>query len=171
MRWNPLLLFGLLPSVCLLLSGCPKPVPPGEALDDDEVAEAPPPPPRVPAAAEPVDANPCSVLSVRFDYDSAVLSPATQAALVENAECIRRNGFATVTIEGHCCELGSTEYNLALGQRRADVVLRYLVDLGLDPRALRSISYGEERPVATGASGDAMASNRRAEFDCGGGDR
>jgi peptidoglycan-associated lipoprotein len=69
-----------------------------------------------------------------------------------------------LTIEGHCDERGTTEYNLALGQRRADAARNYLVDLGIDGSRLSTISYGEERPFETGHDESAWSQNRRAHF-------
>lgn len=159
-------LFTVLPAaaVVLAMTGCPKPVPP-QVADEyirDELAT---PPDDGPAedVESPVD---CDVLRVPFAYDSASLSSQAQRILQDNAECIERRGLAHVTIEGHCCELGSTEYNLALGQRRADAIRRYLTDLGVDTAVLRSISYGEERPLTDGQGEATWSQNRRGEFVC-----
>lgn len=102
--------------------------------------------------------------SVNFDYDSSTLSSDSRRRLAENAEWIKTNANATVQIEGHCDSRGSVEYNLALGERRAKSVKNYLVSLGIDSKRLTIISYGEEKPIATGESEDAYAKNRRANF-------
>jgi len=102
--------------------------------------------------------------SVNFDYDSSTLSSDSRRKLAENAEWIKTNGKATVQIEGHCDSRGSVEYNLALGERRAKSVKNYLVSLGIDSKRLTIISYGEEKPIATGDSEEAYAKNRRANF-------
>jgi peptidoglycan-associated lipoprotein len=102
--------------------------------------------------------------SVNFDYDSSTLTSGTRKALAENAEWVKTNPKVTVQVEGHCDSRGSVEYNLALGERRAKAVKNYLVSLGIDSKRLTIISYGEEKPIATGDSEDAYAKNRRANF-------
>ena len=102
--------------------------------------------------------------SVNFDYDSATLSTDSRRRLADNAEWIKANANATVQVEGHCDSRGSVEYNLALGERRAKAVKAYLVSLGIDSKRLTIISYGEEKPIATGESEDAYGKNRRANF-------
>ena len=102
--------------------------------------------------------------TVHFEYDSSTLTQDSRKQLSENAEWIKNNGKSTVQIEGHCDSRGSVEYNLALGERRAKAVKNYLVSLGIDSKRLTIISYGEEKPIATGDSEDAYAKNRRANF-------
>lgn len=102
--------------------------------------------------------------TIHFDYDSATLSSGTRKDLAENAEWIKANAKVTIQIEGHCDSRGSVEYNLALGERRAKSVKNYLVSLGIDTKRLTIISYGEEKPIATGDSEEAYAKNRRANF-------
>lgn len=102
--------------------------------------------------------------SVNFDYDSSTLSSDARRKLAENAEWIKSNTNATVQIEGHCDSRGSVEYNLALGERRAKAVKNYLTSLGIDSKRMTIISYGEEKPIATGDTEDAYAKNRRANF-------
>lgn len=101
--------------------------------------------------------------SVRFDYDSSSLSTESRRQLGENADWIKANK-GTVQVEGHCDSRGSAEYNLALGERRAKAVKNYLVSLGVDSKRLTIISYGEEKPIATGDSEEAYAKNRRVNF-------
>ncbi|MFN7145234.1 MAG: OmpA family protein [Myxococcota bacterium] len=105
----------------------------------------------------------CNSKTVHFELDSTVLSPETRRELDTLAACLR-DANATVRIEGHCDERGTTEYNIALGQRRADAVQRYLVGQGVTPARLRTASYGEERPVDRSGSDAAHAANRRAEI-------
>lgn len=103
--------------------------------------------------------------AVYFDYDRSTLRPDAADTLKGHAEAIR--GFpdwAHVTVEGHCDERGTEEYNLALGRRRADAVKRYLVTLGVPEDRLRTVSYGELQPAATGHDETAWRENRRAEF-------
>jgi peptidoglycan-associated lipoprotein len=105
----------------------------------------------------------CASTTIRFDFDSTVLAMETRKSLDALAACLRNN-TATVRIEGHCDERGTTEYNIALGQRRADAVERYMVGLGVAPGRLRSVSYGEERPIDRSGTPEAFAANRRAEL-------
>lgn len=101
---------------------------------------------------------------VHFAYDSAVLTPIAQNILNQKAEWLRANPSANVVIGGHCDERGTIEYNVALGERRAESAKKYLVNLGIDANRLETISYGEERPIATGSNEEAWAQNRRAQF-------
>jgi peptidoglycan-associated lipoprotein len=101
---------------------------------------------------------------VFFDYDSAELSPAAQAALNENAALMKRYPTWTITIEGHCDERGSAEYNLALGERRAVSARAYLLSLGVGSDRLRTISYGKEFPFDPGTDEASWSKNRRAHF-------
>ena len=101
---------------------------------------------------------------VLFAYDSSELDSASMALLKVKAEWLMANPGQRATVEGHCDERGTTEYNLALGERRAAVVKAYLVNLGVSSSRLSTISYGEEQPIATGASEGAYRLNRRAHF-------
>ncbi len=102
--------------------------------------------------------------TVYFAYDSAELGEETRRALQANAEWLKSNPRFKIRVEGHCDERGTVEYNLALGQRRADATRDYLGSLGVDARRLTTISYGEERPAAVGHDDSAWSQNRRAEF-------
>jgi len=102
--------------------------------------------------------------TVHFELDSSTLTGETKKELSENADWIKANPKVTVQIEGHCDSRGSVEYNLALGERRAKAVKNYLVSLGLDSKRMTIISYGEEKPIATGDTEEAYAKNRRANF-------
>ena len=101
---------------------------------------------------------------IYFDFDKSTLTPAAQDSLLRKAEWLRENPDATVTVEGHCDERGTNEYNLALGDRRAESAKAFLADLGIDPARLTTISYGEERPVDPRSMEEAWAKNRRAHF-------
>ena len=101
---------------------------------------------------------------IYFDFDKSTLSPSAQDNLLRKAEWLRENYDATVTIEGHCDERGTNEYNLALGDRRAESAKDFLSDLGIDPSRLSTISYGEERPVDPRQNEEAWAKNRRSHF-------
>ena len=84
---------------------------------------------------------------IRFDYDSADIREADRQVLTENAEVLKKFDFIRVTIEGHCDERGTVEYNLALGERRARAASDYLVSLGVGADRLKTVSYGKEVPV------------------------
>lgn len=105
----------------------------------------------------------CGSLTVRFGYDSSTLEADGRALLDAQAACLAGLG-TPIRVEGHCDERGTTEYNLALGQRRADAIRSYLVNRGVAPTRLRTISYGEERPIVAGSSEAAWSSNRRVEI-------
>jgi peptidoglycan-associated lipoprotein len=99
---------------------------------------------------------------VFFDFDKYNLKPEARAQLEKQARWLKINQGVTVNIEGHCDERGTREYNLALGERRANAAKDYLVFLGIDPARLRTISYGKERPEAVGSNEAVWAQNRRA---------
>lgn len=101
---------------------------------------------------------------VFFGFDSFSLSEEARAVLDRTATGLRRSAERTVVVEGHCDERGTTEYNLALGERRAATVREYLVASGVAPERIRIISYGKERPFDPGRSEDAWSRNRRAHF-------
>ncbi len=101
---------------------------------------------------------------VYFDFDSSALLPMAQAVLEKKAEWLRNNPGGSVVIEGHCDERGTSEYNLALGDRRAKSVEAFLIDLGVSASRLITLSYGEERPTDSGRNEEAWAKNRRVHF-------
>lgn len=100
---------------------------------------------------------------IYFDYDQSVIRDDQRATLGSNATSIKSRNLAKVTVEGHCDERGSEEYNLALGERRANAVKQYLVDSGVSA-AVDSVSYGESRPAIEGHDESAWMRNRRAVF-------
>ncbi|MFH1984097.1 MAG: peptidoglycan-associated lipoprotein Pal [Pseudomonadota bacterium] len=102
--------------------------------------------------------------NIYFDFDSAQLTPMAQDVLVRKAEWLRANAMASVVIEGHCDERGTAEYNLALGERRANAAMSFIVDLGISASRITTISYGEERPADPGNNEEAWAKNRRDVF-------
>lgn len=101
---------------------------------------------------------------IHFDFDAAELRPDALQTLNDDASKIRENAPLGVRVEGHCDERGTSEYNLALGDRRARAARDYLVSLGIPVARLRTISYGKERPVDPGHSEEAWGKNRRADF-------
>ncbi|MBN2496138.1 MAG: peptidoglycan-associated lipoprotein Pal [Deltaproteobacteria bacterium] len=104
------------------------------------------------------------LVTVYFAFDRALLSDEARQALQRNYDFLERHASLAVRIEGHCDERGSTEYNLALGERRALAVRNYLIQLGIQPERLEPISFGEERPADPGSGEDAWARNRRSEL-------
>ena len=98
---------------------------------------------------------------VFFDFDKYDLKPEARKALDRQAAWLKANPSVTFTLEGHADERGTREYNLALGERRANSVKDYLVSLGVNPARLKTISYGKERPVALGSNEAAWGQNRR----------
>jgi len=101
---------------------------------------------------------------VHFEFDSSTLTSEAQLILKKKAEWLQNNPEAMTTIEGHCDDRGTNEYNLALGDGRATSAKNFLVDLGISASRLTTISYGEERPVDLGKNEDAWAKNRRCRF-------
>jgi peptidoglycan-associated lipoprotein len=102
--------------------------------------------------------------NIHFAFDSAQLTDTAKELLKEKADWLKDNSGASVIIEGHCDERGTTDYNLALGERRANAVKQYLQDLGIGGFRLTTISYGEERPLDPGQNEAAYSKNRRAQF-------
>ena len=100
--------------------------------------------------------------TVYFSYDSAALDGNSKGSLFRQAAFLNANPTLTVTIEGHCDERGTREYNLALGERRAAAARDYLLAQGVDPARIKVISYGKERPVMAGSNEESWAKNRRA---------
>ena len=106
----------------------------------------------------------CTLTTVYFEFNEATLSSQTRQGLSDAARCIESRGLRRVRLEGHADERGSTDYNLSLGQRRAEAVKAYMVNLGISVDDLIAVSYGEERPVERGFGENAWSKNRRVEF-------
>jgi peptidoglycan-associated lipoprotein len=104
------------------------------------------------------------VTVIYFEYDSYTVQPDDLAKIREIGEWMKTNGNARIVVEGHCDERGTVEYNLALGQKRADVVKNHLTKLGIDDKRIRVISFGKEMPSDTGHTEAAWAKNRRVNF-------
>jgi peptidoglycan-associated lipoprotein len=158
-----------------------RPAPPPPASTGSTAPSRPPAPPepvREPTLVppEPVrddaissasldDLNRRSLLkAVYFELDSSDLTAANQKTLDEDAALLKRYTSWTVTVEGHCDERGTAEYNLALGERRAIAARAYLISLGIAADRLRTVSYGKEFPFDPGHDESAFAKNRRAHF-------
>lgn len=99
---------------------------------------------------------------VFFAFDSAAISSSDQKTLDRQAQWLKKNAGVNVTVEGHCDERGTREYNLALGERRAAAVKNYLLSSGISADRISTVSYGKERPAVLGSSSAAHAENRRA---------
>ena len=126
-----------------------------------------------PAAPKPEAAGPAAARGAEkesvlkdafFDFDKSSIRPDAKLNLDENAKWLKANPKAALTIEGHCDERGTREYNLGLGQRRAKAAKDYLVSAGIDAKRIKIISYGKERPFASGHDESAWKLNRRAHF-------
>jgi len=153
----------------LALTGCakkspaPPPAPPAQQ-------EAPPTPPPTPPAPKPEETAPApqvtsdSFSPVFFDFDSYNLREDGRAALDKDAKTLRDNPSVQITIEGHCDERGTVEYNQALGEKRAMAARDYLVAAGIATARLQIVSYGKERPFANGSDEASWQQNRRAHF-------
>ena len=117
-------------------------------------------------AGHPLD-DPSSLLAKRvvyFDFDESVILDADRPILEAHSQYLSQNPGAAVTLEGHTDERGTREYNLALGERRALSVRQFMSLLGASGQQLRTVSYGEERPAASGHNEEAWAQNRRVEI-------
>lgn len=101
---------------------------------------------------------------IHFEYDRSELKPEWQQTLERHAQWLKSHASVSVQVEGHCDERGTEEYNLALGQRRADSVRTFLVEKGVDPNRVSTISYGKLRPLTFDANNESHALNRRAMF-------
>ncbi len=116
------------------------------------------------AKAEPATTTEVSIRDINFDFDQSSIRPDAREILKANADILLKKGAAKITIEGYCDERGTAEYNMALGERRAQEAKKYLVNLGVKTSQIITISYGEERPLDPGHDEDAWAKNRRAHF-------
>jgi peptidoglycan-associated lipoprotein len=105
-----------------------------------------------------------SVRDINFDFDSSSIRPDAREILKVNADFLLKKRVSSIVVEGHCDEKGTAEYNMALGQRRAQETKKYLVNLGIKESKIKTISYGEERPLDPGNDEEAWAKNRRAHF-------
>jgi peptidoglycan-associated lipoprotein len=178
-------------AVCLLLfvSGCrrrppeqpPAPPPPPAATPPPAVQQKPPPPPPPPAQPPPVqrelteeerfarmtlaelnDSRPLE--DVYFEYDKSDLSDPARASLQKNAEWLKRWSSTRITVEGHADSRGTNEYNLALGERRANAARDYLVTLGVPAARISTVSKGEEEPACREDAESCWSQNRRGHF-------
>ncbi|RJP21596.1 MAG: peptidoglycan-associated lipoprotein Pal [Candidatus Omnitrophota bacterium] len=136
-------------------------------VEPEPVVTPPPtPPPTEPQVREPepLKWEPMPEKLVYFDYDKSMLRPEAKAAIQKNVQFLKENPNTRILIEGHCDERGTNEYNLALGERRAESVKNYMIELGIDSSRISTKSWGEEKPVAQGHNEAAWKQNRRAEM-------
>ena len=154
-RWSLIL------PVLLATAGCKKRVP-------DDIPQVVPPPVAPVVVPPPVEAPPAAAVTslarAYFAVDSSALTAEAKRALDEDARLLSANPQVRVEIQGHCDERGTTEYNLALGQRRAQAARSYLVARGVSANRLTTVSYGEERPMLSGSDEGAWGQNRRVEL-------
>lgn len=173
----------------MILPGCPKKQPPQPPQPPEQQTTTTPPPTETvaqtvepPTTDFPETEEPPKVLSedievlnrearangwiqdAMFDYDASTLDAGAQAALTASATWLREHPQYNLLIEGHCDERGTEQYNLALGERRASTAASFLETLGIDASRIRTVSYGEEKPFATGSSEEAWRENRRAHL-------
>ena len=164
-RWMLVVMMGM---VCALaFTGCKK-RPKGAGVGGDNIGgvtgenmEGTELPGRLEGGAE--DRSQFAAATVYFDYDSAQIKD-SERSKIESVSSSMKGGSGSVIVEGNCDERGSTEYNLALGERRALAVRAYLVGLGIDGARVQTKSYGEEKPVDPGHDEAAWSKNRRGEF-------
>ncbi len=140
----------------------PTPPPAPAVQPKTEAPATPPATPPAPSAAAKLSSADFS--DAFFDFDSFALRDDARAALDKDAKLLRDAGDAAITIEGHCDERGTDEYNQALGEKRANAARDYLVNAGITASRIQTISYGKERPFAEGHDEAAWAQNRRAHF-------
>ena len=187
MRSHKLIANGMAAALFLMVAACGGKKPPATTVAPPPdttppvTATPPPPPPQRVEEALPVPPQPLSEDAIAnrslddlnrdsplrpafFPLDSADLDDAGRAVVTANAQVLRKYPTWVVTIEGHCDERGTAEYNLALGERRAVAVRTYLVSLGVSPDRLRTVSYGKEFPFDPGHTDDSWSKNRRAHF-------
>jgi peptidoglycan-associated lipoprotein len=166
-------------SAVSIVGACGKPKPPAPPPPPPPVAPATPPPAPPPTtqpapqvdeyarlkamSADEIDRMGL-LADIHFDYDKSDLREGDRSILNKNAEVLKKFDFIRVTVEGHCDERGSVEYNLALGERRAKAAYDYLVSLGVAADRLKTVSYGKEIQVCSESNESCWSRNRRAKF-------
>lgn len=146
-------------------TGGTPPSAPAEPVTAPPVAAAPVESPSGPAVAQaPKAPELTAVKDIFFDFDQAMIRDDSKKTMADNVLWLKTNPAAKVTIEGHCDERGSSEYNLALGERRARVTRDFLVAAGIEANRVNTISFGKERPFVLGHDESAWKWNRRAHF-------
>jgi len=158
--WSKIWPFGHKPPVVALEA----PQPPVVATPQPTPVQVPTPQVTEPVRPEKAPTPEEALKPVYFDFDSSVLRDDARRTLDQDVEWLKANPTVRVQVEGHCDERGTEEYNLHLGERRANAVKQYLVKSGIDQARLFTISYGKDRPVDPGHNEAAWAKNRRAQF-------
>lgn len=164
--WMSLLAMFILALVLGSCAGSKKAVTPPEVVTE----ETPPPPPVVQeergetVVPKETARAALSLSDVRFDFDRYDLRPDMLPVLAEHVRQLQENPRVRVRIEGHCDEMGTAEYNLALGERRANAVRQYLLRSGIAESRISTVSFGKEKPLDTRHTPEAWAKNRRAAF-------
>jgi peptidoglycan-associated lipoprotein len=155
-----------------LLAACSHPAPPATTPAPRQQASAPTPPAPAPTPAPApvakVDDSAIRTLLTQmtfFDFDKSELSNDDQTTLAAKVPILTANPSVAIRVAGNCDDRGSDEYNLALGQRRAEAAKRYLTEHGIADTRISIISYGKERPISTGDSEAAWAQNRNDQFE------
>lgn len=177
----------LMVSVSFLSSGCSKPTVPSEEMQPAEEITMPEPMEEEPSVdvgegmgdVEPIDATPIQqteqytisegrthgpMLPIYFDFDKSNIRDDQVSRIEGNADFLKANPAVDITIEGNCDERGTNEYNMALGERRAQRAKKYLMNLGIDDSRMNTVSYGEEKPLLYGHDEFSWAQNRRDDF-------
>ena len=148
----------------------PEPTPAPVSTPTVVTIETPPPAPHpTPRVTDDITAKSLSEISsylkpAFFDYDKSDIRADARDVLAANATWLKKYSNVQFTIEGHCDERGTSQYNLALGDRRANASKDYLASLGVDASRIKTVSYGKERPFATGHDEESWQKNRRAHF-------
>lgn len=158
--------------VAAIFTGCAekatvvKDEPPQEQkVEAAQPAKAPEPPaPEQSAKVEAAATVEASINDINYDFDSSIIRPDAREILKANADIFLKKGAVRIAVEGHCDERGTAEYNMALGERRAQEAKKYLVNLGVKATQIKTVSYGEERPLDPANNENAWAKNRRAHF-------
>jgi peptidoglycan-associated lipoprotein len=135
----------------------PPPAPPPVVVAPDTTTPPPPEPPPPPPP-------PLQLTAIYFDYDKAEIRADARDILSQNGKSLTDHPTSTIRIEGNCDERGTEQYNLALGEKRANSARDYLVNYGISASRITTISYGKERPVAKGHNEEAWSKNRRDDF-------
>ncbi|MCE7796622.1 peptidoglycan-associated lipoprotein Pal [Sphingobium sufflavum] len=151
-------------TAALALGACAKKAPqelPPPPVDQSAGTQTPPPSGPIPGSQQDFVATVTSD-TVHFDTDQSDVRPEDYAILQSQARWLARYPAKRISIEGHADERGTRDYNLALGERRANAAKNYLASLGVDPSRMSTISYGKERPIALGSDPQSWAQNRRA---------
>ena len=154
----------------------PPPPPPPPVAPEAPPPAPPPPPPKPEVAPVPDEYSRLKAMSaeeieksgllkeIYFDFDKSDIREQDRATLSKDADALKKFDFLRITVEGHCDERGTVEYNLALGERRAKAAYDYLVSLGVPADRMKTVSYGKEVPVCTQSNEDCWQRNRRAHF-------